>query len=378
MGWRGARRRAGARIASGALRGEAGATSLGRREALGLLGLAAGVGTRAYAQPAAPATALRRDVPNLALVSRHLQWTSAENGIRIARAAGFPAILWTVRRGAHIEPGQVRTELPRIVGLTRAAGLGTPMIVTNIGDVGTDGAEAILATMRELDIRLYRAAAPRYRYDAPLAPQYADFRRKLEALTALNARYGVTAAFHTHAYADTIGGSAWDLWMLMRDLDPRYVGLNYDIGHVMAKGGAGWRESIRAIGPYLHSVSVKDFYWEKQADVPPGQWPWRTRLVRPGMGMVNFLDFFRYLQSIGFAGPVETYFEYSEQVPGSAAPVDLLGTDYRAWKLEMPESMFAGILKRDVAFYDAVWRQALTTPAAPGFSVKADGRAAER
>ena len=40
------------------------------------------------------------------------------------------------------------------------------------------------------------------------------------------------------------------LWMLMRDLDPRYVGLNYDIGHVTAKGGNGWRESIRAVVVY--------------------------------------------------------------------------------------------------------------------------------
>ena len=255
-----------------------------RREALSLIlsATASAAGSRlAYAQATSPEPAkpVIREQPNLALVSRHVQWTDAETGIAIAKEVGFPAILWTVRRGAHIEPADVEKELPRIVKLTRAAGLETPMIITAIGDEGSSNGEAILATMQGLGIRLYRAGAQRYDYNAPVAPQYAAMQKKLAAVAKMNEKYGTTAAFHTHAYADSIGGSAWDLWMLMKDLDPRYIGLNYDIGHVTAKGGNGWRESIRAVGPYLHSVSVKDFYWEKESNVPPGQWPWRTRFV---------------------------------------------------------------------------------------------------
>jgi sugar phosphate isomerase/epimerase len=265
----------------------------------------------------------------------------------------------------------VEKELPRIVKLTRAAGLETPMIITAIGDEASGNSEAILATMQGLGIRLYRAGAQRYDYNAPVAPQYAAMQKKLASVAKMNEKYGTTAAFHTHAYADSIGGSAWDLWMLMKDLDPRYIGLNYDIGHVIAKGGNGWRESIRAVGPYLHSVSVKDFYWEKESNVPSGQWPWRTRFVPPGEGMVNFADFFRYLQSIGFQGPLENYFEYSVNVPGREKPFDMLGTNYKQWKLEMPGESFVAYLKRDVSFYNQVWRTALTTPPPPPFSVKA-------
>jgi L-ribulose-5-phosphate 3-epimerase len=312
-----------------------------------------------------------RAQPNLALVSRHVQWTDAETGIEVAKRAGFPAILWTVRRGAHIEPRDVEKELPRIVKLTRAAGLETPMIITAIGDEGSDNGEAILATMQGLGIRLYRAGSQRYDYDSPVAPQFAAMQKKIAAVAKLNEKYGTTAAFHTHAYADSIGGGAWDLWMLMKDLDPRFVGLNYDIGHVMAKGGNGWRESIRAVGAYLHSVSVKDFYWEKDANALPGQWPWRTRFVAPGQGMVNFPDFFRYLQTSGFQGPLENYFEYSVNVPGRDKPFDMLGTNYKQWKLEMPREMFEGYLRRDVEFYRQVWRTAMTTPPPAPFSVKA-------
>lgn len=338
---------------------------MSRRRAIGALLAGAAMPARGQAAATAP------EQPRLALVSRHLQWTTADHGIAVARAAGFPGIVWTVRPGAHVDAGNVATELPRIVHATRAAGLAVPMIITGIGDADAPGAEAIFATMQQLGIRLYRAGAPRYRYDAPLAPQYDALKGKLERLAKLNERFGVTAAFHTHAYADSIGGSAWDLWMLMRDLDPRFIGLNYDIGHVMAKGGAGWRESIRAIGPWLHSVSIKDFRWEKLADVPAGQWPWRTRLVPPGEGMVNFGDFFRYLQGIGFSGPLETYYEYVARLPGVVAPFDMLGTDVGKWQLTIPEADFLGLLKRDVGFYNQVWRTAATTPPPPPFSVKA-------
>lgn len=347
-----------------------------RRDALALLlstGAAAGASTSARAQnapPDLPKPALRQK-PFLGLVSRHLQWTEAEHGIAVAKAAGFPAILWTVRRGAHIEPKDVEKELPRIVKLTRDAGMEVPMIITAIGDSNSDNAEAILATMQGLGIRLYRAGAQRYDYDSPFPPQYASCQKKLTDVAKMNEKYGTTAAFHTHSYADTIGGSAWDLWMLMKDLDPRYIGLNYDIGHVTAKGGAGWRESIRAVGPYLHSCSVKDFYWEKEANVPDGQWPWRCNFVRPGQGMVDFEDFFRYLQSIGFQGPLENYFEYTVNVPGLAKPFDMLGTNYKQWKLEMPEETFIGYLRRDVGFYNQLWNTAMTTPPPPPFSVKA-------
>lgn len=323
------------------------------------------------AQPPAKPPATPASGPRLGLVSRHLQWTSADHGIEVARQAGFPGIMWSVRPGAHVEAANVRTELPRIVKATRERGLEVPMIITGISGADSEGAEAILGTMTELGIGLYRAGAPRYDYNRPFDEQLSDFARRIDALAALNERYGATAAFHTHSYANSIGGSGWDLWLAMRGEDPARVGLNYDIGHVTAKGGAGWQESIRAVGPYLHSVSIKDFRWEKTENVEPGEWAWRTRFVEPGEGMVDFIDFFRYLQKSGFSGPLETYYEYTIAIPGSTGKMDMLGTNFGKWRLEVPESVFAAYLKRDVEFYKRVWQRALDHPTAPKYSVNA-------
>ena len=345
-----------------------------RRQVLAGAGLLAGAAVLPRplaAQTAMAGLAPAASQPNLQLVSRHLQWTSAEHGIEVAKEAGFKGIIWSVRNGAHIVADNVRTELPRIVKLTRDSGLTTPMIVTSISSAESEGVEAILATCRDLGISLYRAGAPRYDYSRPFEEQFAAFRSRLEGLVRLNSQYGTTAAFHTHAYANSIGGSGWDLWVAERGLDPDFVGVNYDIGHVMSKGGAGWRESIRALGPYVHSVSIKDFRWEKTDDVAEGEWPWRTRFVVPGQGMVDFIDFFRYLQSIDFAGPLETYYEYMVDIPGTQNRMNMLGTNYREWQLEMPEAHFVSLLKRDVEFYNSVWQRALANPVAPDFSVNA-------
>lgn len=332
-----------------------------RRDLLKTMGMA----SLAYAAGANGATAQAKpNGPTLAIVSRHLQWTDYARGIEVARAAGFPGIIWTVRKGSHVEPENVARDLPKIVEATRAAGLEVPMIITGIADVGAPNINAILGTLQSLGIQRYRAAAPRYDYDHEFAPQYDAFTAKLRALAELNRRYGTAALFHTHSYANTIGGGAWDLWMAMKDLDPRFVGINFDIGHVTAKGGAGWREAARASHRYIQSLSVKDFLWKKRTDAAPGTWPWQTEFVRPGDGMVDLPGFFAYFRSIDFAGPIECYFEYQAAIPGSTASMDMLGTDYGKWRLEVDQDYFISLLKRDADFYKGLMRAA-------GFAVPA-------
>ena len=111
------------------------------------------------AAPLLSAAGLRAETekPQLALVSRHVQWTSMEEGAGIAAEAGFPAIAWTVRRGAHMEPENVERDLPKAVDIARKTGLATPMLITAIVDAQSPRAEAILDTMRNVGIRRYRA-----------------------------------------------------------------------------------------------------------------------------------------------------------------------------------------------------------------------------
>ena len=287
-----------------------------------------------------------------------------EEGAGIAAEAGFPAIAWTVRRGAHMEPENVERDLPKAVDIARKTGLATPMLITAIVDAQSPRAEAILDTMRNVGIRRYRAPSFRYDYTRDLNQQWEALKPRIASLGKLNEKYGTTAMYHTHSGPGNVGGGVWDLWLLVKDFDPKYVGINFDVGHATARGGAEWIETSHFAHKHIHALSLKDFRWVKKSDLAPGDpttsrygssptWPWVTQFVPPGEGMVNFKDVFTYFHSVGFSGPLETYFEYFVSVPGHGL-VDMLGTDFGKWKLEMPKSQFTSLLQRDVKFYNAL------------------------
>jgi len=319
-----------------------------RREVLKLLGtvpLAA-----AAARGNAVAAQTRPKKAQLCLVSRHLQWTGIEEGIAVVAEAGCKGIAWTVRPGAHILAENVERDLVKAVELTRQAGLEVPMVITAVADAKSPRAEAILSTMQGLGLRYFRAPSFRYDYTHPLEPQLEALKPRIGSLAALNQKYGTTAMYHTHSGAGNIGGGAWDLWLVLKHFDRQLVGLNYDLGHATIRGGTGWVESSRFAQPYIHGLSVKDFRWVKGGGGRRAG-AWSAEMVPGGEGMVDFSGMLSYFQSVGFAGPVELYQEYSVTVPGVDKPVNMLGTDFGTWKLEMPKSQYLSLLKRDVAFY---------------------------
>ena len=273
-----------------------------------------------------------------------------EEAVTVAAEAGCKAIAWTVRSGAHMEVENVERDLPKAVALAHKAGLQTPMLITAIVDAKSARAEAILETMRGVGIRYYRAPSFRYDYAQELEPQLEALKPRIESLVRLNQKYGTTAMYHTHSATGNIGGGVWDLWMILKQFDRQYVGLNYDLGHATIRGGTGWMETSHFAHAMVHGLSVKDFRWVKRAG-NRGSGAWSPEMVPPGEGMVDFKNMLAYFKSVGFAGPIELYQEYSVNVPGIAEPVNMLGTDLGKWKLEMPKSQYVALLKRDVDFY---------------------------
>ena len=202
--------------------------------------------------------------------------------------------------------------------MTRKAGLDTPMVISAIVDAKSPRAEAILSTMQGLGIRYFRAPSFRYDYSQELEPQLEALKPRIGSLAALNQRYGTTAMYHTHSGAGNIGGGVWDLWLVLKQFDREFVGLNYDLGHATIRGGSGWVETSHFAHKYVHGLSVKDFRWAKGGG-SRRVGGWSAEMVPGGEGMVDFAGMLWYFKSVGFAGPVELYQEYSVTVPGVAA-----------------------------------------------------------
>ena len=277
------------------------------------------------------------------LFSRHLQWTSVEHAIDVAREIGFDAIEWAVRPGGHVNPERVETDLPKVVELTRKAGLAVTMIATAILDARSPHADAILRTAHGLGIRYYRGAMFRYDYDADLAPQLEGLKPRVATLVELNRNYGMTIAYHTHSGAGNIGGNVWDLWTVIRQFDADVIALNYDTGHTTIRGGNGWIDGARVALQYIRCLAIKDALWARR---PDGKWV--AEFCPIGAGMVDFKGVFSLLRTARFSGPINIHLEHD----------DLLGSDVGTWTLPMSRERFVALAKYDLDRIRALMREA--------------------
>jgi sugar phosphate isomerase/epimerase len=253
------------------------------------------------AQAAPPARKLK-----VAIFSKHLPFVQGDALAKAAADVGFDAVDITVRKGGHVAPERVAQDLPPLVAAIRARSLEVPMITTDIVDAETPHAEEILQVMAKLGIRYYRWNTIRYSAGRPLDAQLDQIKPRVAKLAALNSRYRVCAMYHTHSGRDMLGASIWDLYLLLKDLDPQSVGVNYDVGHATIEGGlGGWINSFRIIAPYLRGIAVKDFAWGKDA-----KGVWTPQWCPLGEGMVRLPEFFALVAATPFDGPLQLHLEY--------------------------------------------------------------------
>jgi sugar phosphate isomerase/epimerase len=242
----------------------------------------------------------------IAIFSKHLQFLQGNDLTSAVAQVGFDGIDLTVRSGGHVDPARAGEDLPPLVALIRQHGLDVPMVTTDIVDTSSPNARRVLKTLADLGIRYYRWGGFKYRDDQPLALQFEDFHRRSAELAALNAEYRVCAIYHTHSGVDLVGAPVWDIFQILKDLDPNAVAINYDVGHATVEGGlGGWIDSFRLASPYIRGLAFKDFVWQKEA-----RGNWQPSWVPLGQGMVRFPEFCSLLSKTAFDGPVQLHFEY--------------------------------------------------------------------
>ncbi len=275
----------------------------------------------------------------LAIFSKHLQWTADWSEMAtVARECGYHGIDLTVRKGGHVEPERVTDDLPRAAEAIRKAGLELMMITAGIVDAGSPHAEAILKAASALGVRNYRWGGFKYDDSKPIPAQLQALKPRVRGLADLNRRYNMTAMYHTHSGME-VGAPIWDLWVILRDFDPKLVGINYDIGHATVEGGlGGWIRSEQLSVPYMRGVALKDFQWARN-----GRGEWNVEWCPPGEGTVNFHRFFTMLKQQNFDGPVQVHYEYS----------GLGGAEHGNNRLTAPRNEVIAKMKRDAEYLRA-------------------------
>jgi len=269
----------------------------------------------------------------VAIFSKHLQFLTGEELANAAAEIGFDGVDITVRKGGHVEPARVARDLPPLAAICKRHGLEVPMITTDIVDAETPFTEDILKTMAGLGIRNYRFGGFKWTADRPYSAQLDAMQPRVAKLAALNARYQACAMYHTHSGVGLVGASIWDLHILMKDLDPKAIGVNYDVGHATIEGGlGGWIASFKISGAHVRGIAVKDFLWAQDA-----KGNWREQWKPIGEGMVRFPQFFGMIAEAGFSGPLQIHYEY-----------ELGGTNNGARKIIIPQEQVFRAMKADL------------------------------
>lgn len=242
--------------------------------------------------------------PAVAVFSKHLQWLPFADVGPVIAESGFRAADLTVRPGGHVLPERVEDDLPRAVETLRRSGIAVPMITTAITDARDPLTRRVLETAKRLGVRNYRLGYWNFPPKTPPLQALREMTARAADLAALNLDIGIGGGYQNHS-GTRVGGSVWDLGILLEKVDPRGLGVQYDIRHATVEGGTSWPVGLRVIAPHIDTIAIKDFQWERG---PGGKW--NIRNVPLGDGMVDVRAFLARLRELRAIPPVTVHFEY--------------------------------------------------------------------
>lgn len=234
--------------------------------------------------------------------SKPFQSLSFDDTADLVADVGWDGIECPVRAKGQVEPQRVEEDLPKFVDAMKKRQREILTLTTDIREV-TPLNERVLRTAAKLGIRKYRLGFASYTKNKSIPNQLAEIQPRYRELAALNKELGIQAGHQNHSGANNIGASVWDIYLLIKDLDPRYFSVHFDIGHATIEGGMSWPIQARLMQPYYGAVYIKDFVWEK------GRNGWRTRWCPLGDGLVR-KSFFDELKKSPYTGPISQHHEY--------------------------------------------------------------------
>jgi sugar phosphate isomerase/epimerase len=239
------------------------------------------------------------------LFTKCLQFLDYDHMARVVAKNGFDGADLTVRPEGQVLPENVEQDLPRVMKALQNAGIGTNMITTGISSADDPFARPTLKTMAELGIRYYRMGYIEYDDKKSMPANLDQCKSTFEKLEKLNKEFGVTGNYQNHS-GTNVGAAVWDLYHMLKDCDPDFIGVQYDIRHATVEGGFSWPLGLKLLGPWIRTIDIKDFIWDKNT-----KGEWQLINVPLGEGMVDFKKYFELYKSLDIEAPVSIHYEYN-------------------------------------------------------------------
>ncbi len=245
----------------------------------------------------------------LAVFTKSFQDWSLEEVCRRFRSLGVDGLDLTVRPGGHIHPKDAPELVPQAVLVAHHHHLRVLMLTTSITQADRQ-AQKLLEVAAQEGITHIKLGYYRYIGLGHLKRHMDQVRRHLERIVKMARPLGVLPCVHIHS-GPYIPSHGTMLYELIKDFSPQELGAYVDMLHmVLEGGGAGWRQGLELLGPWIALVGVKNFRWEPGRRDRWGQLRWHTRNCPLADGVSPIPDFVATLKRLGFQGIYSLHSEY--------------------------------------------------------------------
>jgi len=280
-----------------------------------LTGATAAAAWRAAAQSRDAGGPKARTTPAICLYSMALIQIGYDELGPLLRSLGVDGCDLAVMPGSHIRPEHFDLDVERAIEAITGAGLDVPVLSTDYTALGREGGPGADTTRimawfaSQMGVPLFRAGHWKYT-GGEIEVRLAEVQRDLAGLAALARAANMTVLIQN--VAGEVGGAIWDTHMLIRGMDPRIIGYDYDAGYAVEQAGPGWETAFRLALPRIRMVTARDFYWTKEGRA------WKRVACPLGEGMVDWPKLFASLARARFTGPVSVTVDY-QPADGPAA-----------------------------------------------------------
>ncbi|HRE81746.1 MAG TPA: TIM barrel protein [Opitutaceae bacterium] len=216
---------------------------------------------------------------------------------------GWDGVEIPVRSKGQVEPEKVADLLPAYAEALRAQKKDIYVATTDLTRIDQKHGETVLRTISKLGIKKIRLGF--FKYDLTRSPalQLPAIGDALKDIAIACRELGLQAGFQNHSGKTYVGAPVWDVYSLIKDMNPRELGFCFDIAHATIEGGLAWPLHAKLAEPFYTAVFVKDYVWKKTDK------GWKETWCQLGEGMVD-RAFFEGLKKSSYQGPLCQHHEY--------------------------------------------------------------------
>jgi len=207
-----------------------------------------------------------------------------------------------IRDGYWVTAENMRTELPRFTDTARRHGCEVVYADTDIRMEDVPNELDTLKLFADCGLKQFRVRYLVKKEFPGTMRELADYSRRLAEKAVVTAeKAGIQVIIQNHGFM--YPHNATSAYPIVKDLDPKYIGIKLDPGNNFAQEGYEefWYQ-VPLLGEYIAALGEKDAAFNTVIE-PDGKTHLERPFVSARVGCTNYAELFGELKKINFAGP---------------------------------------------------------------------------